>query len=429
MTETQVPRREFIKTVSAATAATALSYSRIAGANERVQLGLIGCGSRGVGVMNNFVKLGNVDVTALCDVYGAHFERAKQNAAAARTFSDHRQLLESKDVEAVLIAVPDHWHMATTIDALNAGKDVYVEKPLTLRIEEGPAIVKAARLNKRVCQVGMQQRSGRHYLQAKQEYFDTKKLGKITLVRTWWHGNTFHLRRAPENLQTQPKDLDWGRFLGPLTWRDYDPQQFYNWRAYLDFGGGQITDLFTHWIDVVHMFMGDDIPVAASASGGVYNYKDGRTAPDTINVLLDYPSQFTATFEATLAPGISGAGIEFCGTEGRLWITRGRYEYYNVPAPASPPPPTRTASGQPAAAPRPAAPQGPPPPTAVVQAEGNMDQDHIRNFLECVVSRKQPNGDVLIGHRSAQASHLGNIAYLEKRRIAFDPLREQIMPS
>ena len=131
----------------------------------------------------------------------------------------------------MLIAVPDHWHMATTIDALNAGKDVYVEKPLTLRIEEGPAIVKAARLNKRVCQVGMQQRSGRHYLQAKQEYFDTKKLGKITLVRTWWHGNTFHLRRAPESLQTQPKDLDWGRFLGPLTWRDYDTQQFYNWRA------------------------------------------------------------------------------------------------------------------------------------------------------------------------------------------------------
>ena len=432
MTETQVPRREFIKTVSAATAATALSYSRILGANERVQLGLIGCGSRGVGVMNNFLKLGNVDVTGLCDVYGAHFERAKQNAAAAKTFSDHRQLLESKDLDAVLIAVPDHWHMATTIDALNAGKDVYVEKPLTLRIEEGPAIVKAARLNKRVCQVGMQQRSGRHYLQAKQEYFDTKKLGKITLVRTWWHGNTFHLRRAPESLQTQPKDLDWGRFLGPLTWRDYDPQQFYNWRAYLDFGGGQITDLFTHWIDVVHMFMGDDIPIAASASGGVYNYKDGRTAPDTINVLLDYPSQFTATFEATLAPGISGAGIEFCGTEGRLWITRGRYEYYDVPAPAAPsaqPAATRPAAGQPAAAPRPAGPQGPPPPTAVVQAEGNMDQDHIRNFLECVVSRKQPHGDVLIGHRSAQASHLGNIAYLEKRRIAFDPVREQMMPA
>jgi predicted dehydrogenase len=433
MSDHSVPRRDFIKTVGAATAATALSYSRILGANERVQLGLIGCGSRGVGVMNNFLKVGNVDVTALCDIYTAQFDRARQNASSAKTFADHRQLLDAKDLDAVLIAVPDHWHMATTIDALNAGKDVYVEKPLTLKIEEGPAIVKAARLNKRVCQVGMQQRSGKHYLQAKQEYFDTKKLGKVTLVRTWWHGNTFHLRRAPENLQTQPASLDWGRFLGPLAWRDYDPQQYYNWRAYLDFGGGQITDLFTHWIDVVHMFMGDDIPVAASASGGVYNYKDGRTAPDTINVLLDYPSQFTATFEATLAPGVTGSGIEFCGTEGRLWITRGRYEYYSVPpastAPAPPPLATSTSGASTAAPPAQRPIMGPPPPTAVVQASGNMDQDHIKNFLECVVSRKAPNGDVLIGHRSAQASHLGNIAYLEKRRIAFDPMREQILPS
>jgi predicted dehydrogenase len=410
MSHTSVPRREFLRTVGAATAATALSYSRILGANDRVQLGVIGCGARGTGNMNNFLKLGNVDVTALCDVYVTHVDRAKQSAANARTFSDHRQLLQAKDVDVVMIAVPDHWHTGIAVDALNAGKDVYVEKPLTLRVDEGQTIVKAARLNKRVCQVGMQQRSGTHYLQAKQEYFDTGTLGKVTLVRTWWHGNSWHLRRAPAHLQTQPADLDWARFVGPIAWRDYDPQQFYNWRAYLDYGGGQITDLFTHWIDVVHMFMGQDIPIAASASGGVYNYKDGRTAPDTINVLLEYPAPFTATFEATLAPGITGAGIEFCGTEGRLWITRERYEYYPVP---------KRAPGAPAG--------GTPPPPTVVQASGNMDQDHMKNFLDCVVSRKLPNGDVLIGHRSAQASHLGNIAYVEKRRIAFDPVREQIL--
>jgi predicted dehydrogenase len=292
---------------------------------------------------------------------------------------------------------------------------VYVEKPLTLTIEEGPAIVKAARLNKRICQVGMQQRSGKHYLQAKQEYFDTGKIGKITLVRTWWHGNSYHLLRAPASLQAQPADMDWARFVGPLTWRDYDPQQYYNWRAYLDYGGGQITDLFTHWIDVVHMFTGQDVPIAASAAGGIYHYKQDRTAPDTINVLLEYPAPFTATFEATLAPGIKGEAIEFCGTEGRLWISRGRYEYYPVPGPAAPG----------------ASPGGPPtaPPPVVVQASGSLDRDHMQNFLDCVVSRKTPNGDVLIGHRSAQASHLGNIAYLQKRRIHFDPVREQILPA
>jgi predicted dehydrogenase len=424
-----LPRRDFLRTVSAATAVSALSYSRILGANERMQLGVIGCGSRGTGDMNNFLKLGDVDVTALCDVYGAQIDNAKKTAASAKTFTDHRRLLESREVDAVLIAVPDHWHMTTAIDALNAGKDVYVEKPLTLRIEEGPAIVKAARVNKRICQVGMQQRSGRHYLHAKQEYFDTGKLGKITYVRTWWHGNSFHLRRAPASLQTQPAELDWAHFLGPLAWRDWDPQQYYNWRAYLDYGGGQVTDLFTHWIDVVHMFMGQDIPIAASASGGVYNYKDGRTAPDTINVLLEYPTQFTATFEATLVPGVTGAAIEFCGTEGRLWISRARYEYYPVPVKSTPSStaPAAVAPGPSAPAPVASAAQAPPP--TIVQASGNMDQDHMRNFVDCVKSRKLPNGDVLIGHRSAQASHLGNIAYMEKRRITFDPSREQILPS
>src|SRR5713226_6354615 len=162
------PRREFIKTVTAATAATALSYSRILGANERVRIGLIGCGSRGIGDMQNFLKLGNADVTALCDVYGDQMDRAMKDAPSAKTCKDHRQLLDMHDVDVALIAVPDHWHAAIAIDALNAGKDVYVEKPLTRTIEEGPEIVKAARINNRVCQVGMQQRSGKHYIEAKQ---------------------------------------------------------------------------------------------------------------------------------------------------------------------------------------------------------------------------------------------------------------------
>ena len=399
MPENNVPRRAFLGGI---TAATALSYSRIYGANDRIQLGLIGCGERGRGDMGNFLKAGNVDVAALCDIYANQIDLAKNVAPNAQSFTDHRKLLEMQQVDAVLIGVPDHWHAAIAIDALNAKKDVYVEKPLTLKIEEGPPIVKAARINDRICQVGMQQRSGKHYLEAKQEYLDTGKLGKITLARTWWHGNGYHLRKAPESLQTQPSNLDWAHFLGPLKWRDWDPQQYWNWRAYLDFGGGQVTDLFTHWIDVVHMFMGKEIPIAASASGGIYNYKDGRTAPDTIDVLLEYPSEFTATFEATLVPGITGAGVEFCGTQGRLLIDRGHYEFHPVGRNAQ---------------------------ATVVKPTGiNLDLDHIQNFLDCVKSRKLPNGYVLIGHRSAQASHLGNISYMQKRRIDFDPVREEILP-
>jgi len=187
-----------------------------------------------------------------------------------------------------------------------------------------------------------------------------------------------------------------------VKWREWDPQQFWNWRAYLDFGGGQVTDLFTHWIDVVHMMMGHEIPISGVAAGGVYYYKDGRTAPDTINVLLEYPQEFTATFEATLAPGIRGEGVEFCGTKGKLYIDRARYEYLPAGRGAKP--------------------------VEVLGPEYDMTLDHVKNFLECVKTRQKPRCDVLTGHRSAQASHLGNISYVEKRRLRFDPVREEILP-
>jgi predicted dehydrogenase len=400
MPENHVARRAFLGGLSAA---TALSYSRVYGANDRLQLALIGCGERGQYDMGNFVKTGKVDVVALADIWASQLEKAKTKpgVANAKTFEDHRRVLDMKEVDVALIGVPDHWHAPIAIDALNAGKDVYVEKPLTLTPEEGPAIVKAARVNNRICQVGMQQRSGKHYIEAKEKYFDTGKIGKVTLARTWWHGNGYHLRKAPASLQTKPADLNWAHYLGRLKWRDWDPQQYWNWRAYLDFGGGQVTDLFTHWIDVVHMFTGQDVPISAQAAGGVYNYKDGRTAPDTINVLLEYPKDMNATFEATLAPGITGAAQEFAGTEGRLYIDRQHYEWHPKGRNAEP---------------------------VIVKAESNIDMDHVENFLACVQSRKLPNGDVLAGHRSAQASHLGNISYMQKRRIDFDPIREEIQP-
>ena len=407
-------RREFFRTVSGLTSAAALgmtagSYSRILGANETVQLGVIGLGDRGTHVMGLFLHNPGVRVVAICDVFGQKIDAAKQKVPEARTFSDYRKLLESQGLDAVLIATPDHWHTRIAIDALQSGRDVYVEKPLTRTIEEGPLVVKAARENNRVCQVGMQQRSAKHYLQAKEKYFDSGKIGAVTLARTWWYGNSWHLRKAPASLQTKPQDLDWAAFLGPAKWRDYDGQQYFNWRAYLDFGGGQVTDLFTHWIDVVHMFMGQDVPSSAVAAGGIYHYRDGRTAPDTINVLLQYSGQqeFTATFEATLVPGIRGEAIEMCGTGGRLWIDRSRYEFYPVGAKE---------------------------PAEVVKAEvvegvnDSLTQSHVNNFLECMRSRRRPNGDVLIGHRSAQASHLGNLAYEQKRRLSFDTQREEILP-
>src|SRR5579875_2327251 len=212
-------RREFLKGASAAaTVVTATSYSRIMGANERIRLALIGCGGRGTSVMTLFQNNPFIQVVGVCDIYEEHTRAAQQKASGAAMFKDHRAVLARNDVDAVQIATPDHWHTAIAIDALNAGKDVYVEKPLTRLPEEGPAIVKAARENNRVCQVGMQQRSGKHYLEAKEKYFDSGQIGDITLARTWWHGNSWHLRKAPASLATKPADLDWNRSLEPVIW-------------------------------------------------------------------------------------------------------------------------------------------------------------------------------------------------------------------
>lgn len=399
---TKIDRRTVLRASAIGAAAfSAGSYNRILGANEQIQLGLIGCGGRGVNVLGHFVKNEKIRPTALCDVYSARIDDAKSVAPEGKSYHDHEELLAQDDVDAVLVATPDHWHANIAIDAANAGKDIYVEKPLTLKIEEGPKIVKAVRLNERVCQVGMQQRSSTHYLQAKEKYFDSGVIGKVTMARTWWHGNGAHLKGYPPEAATRPSNLDWGRYLGPIKWRPYNPPEYFNFRAYLDYGGGQVTDLFTHWIDAVHLFMGQDDPVAAVSAGGIYHYKDGRTAPDTINCLLEYTDEWTATFEATLAPGRRGAAIEMVGTEGRLVIDRRHYEYY---------------------------PKGSTEPTEVMEAQGDMTTDHVNNFIDCVQSREQPNGDVWIGHRSAQASHLANLAYIQKRRLKFDPQREEILP-
>jgi predicted dehydrogenase len=405
---TPVSRRAFVARSAAAAAAAATAaafpaatfpaaaWARVPGANARVRLGVIGTGGRGRDVMGAFLRQPGVEVVAVNDVWTTAAEQARAAAGGrAEILADYRRLLDRKDVDAVLIATPDHWHAPMAVDACRAGKDVYIEKPLTHRAEEGHRIARAVREHGRVMQVGLQQRSGPHYLDAKRRFFDSGQIGKVTYVRTWWHGNSWHLRRP--DFTAQPAGLDWKQWLGPAADRPFDARQFWNWRAYFDFGGGTITDLFTHWIDVAHLFLGDDVPLAATAAGGVFHYDDGRTAPDTVNVLLQYPRGWTASFEATLAPGGRGAAVELVGTGGSLLIDRGQYTF--TPAGGAAP--------------------------VTAKAEGDMTEAHVRNFLDCVASRRAPNSDVVSGHRSALASLLGKQAYVERRRVAFDAAAER----
>jgi predicted dehydrogenase len=381
---------------STAAASTAASWARVPGANARLRLGVIGAGGRGRYVMSIFQKQPELDVVALADPWDASLQQALARAPGARTAGDYRRVLDARDVDAVLIATPDHWHSRVAVDALHAGKDAYVEKPMAHSPEEGRQMVRAVRETKRVLQVGLQQRSGPHYLEAKREYFDTKRIGKVVHVRTYWHGNAARVVRPP--FTEQPAGLDWKQWLGPAKMRPFDPKMVVNWRSYFDFGGGTLTDLFTHWIDVAHMFLGEDLPGSAVAAGGIFQYADGRDAPDTVDALLEYPGGWTASFAASLAPGASGAAVEFYGTEGTLYIDRQKYTFT---------PPGRDA--QPVTVPFP----------------GDQTEQHVANFLECVRSRGTPTSDVVSGYRSTLTTLLAKQAYMEKRRVTFDPARER----
>ena len=388
-------RRDFAR----ASALTALSYSRVLGSNDRVGLGVVGTGERGSYVMSLFQKEAEIEVRALCDVYAVKLDQALQKAPGAQTFSDHRRLLELKQLDAVLVGTPDHWHKGVAIDALNAGKDVYCEKPLVSRREDGPEIVRAARVNQRICQVGMQQRSGTVYLEAREKFVSSGLLGKLTHVWCVWNSGV--PRPLPAEPREKPSNLDWVRFLGPVKYRDWSPAQYLDFRAFLDFGGGKLTDFGAHWIDVVHMFTGVDAPLSVAAQGGVfYDFHDGRTAPDTISALYTYPG-FTVHFESLAVTGGPEYGVTFFGEQGWLYVNRNRYEFHPAGKGAEP---------------------------VIAKFPGDITQQHVHNFLDCCRTRKLPNADVYIGHRSAQACLLAVQAYEERRTLHFDAQREEVLP-
>jgi predicted dehydrogenase len=388
-------RRDFAR----ASALTALSYSRVLGSNDRVGLGVVGTGERGSYVMSLFQNEPGIEVRALCDVYAVKLDQALQKAPGAQTFSDHRRLLELKQLDAVLVGTPDHWHKGVAIDALNAGKDVYCEKPLVSRREDGPEIVRAARVNQRICQVGMQQRSGTVYLEAREKFVSSGLLGKLTHVWCVWNSGV--PRPLPAEPREKPSNLDWVRFLGPVKYRDWSPAQYLDFRAFLDFGGGKLTDFGAHWIDVVHMFTGVDAPLSVAAQGGVfYDFHDGRTAPDTISALYTYPG-FTVHFESLAVTGGPEYGVTFFGEQGWLYVNRNRYEFHPAGKGAEP---------------------------VIAKFPGDITQQHVHNFLDCCRTRKLPNADVYIGHRSAQACLLAVQAYQEQRTLHFDAQREEVLP-
>lgn len=432
-------RRQFMTKILGTAAGASiggLSGGKILGANDRINLGWIGCGGRGRYVMGLMLQNPNVELGAVCDVYEAHASQGKKLAGArCRTYRDFRNLLEQKDIDAVLIATPDHWHSITATLACQADKDVYTEKPLAYTIKEGRAMVNAARRYNRVVQTGTQHRSAPH-LREVERILQSGQLGPVHFVRVWNYLNLSPegIGRAPDS--TPPSGLDWDFYLGPAPAVPFNKNRFLEtYRWFWDYAGGMATDFGTHRFDTIHQVMHVDSPLAVAGWGHRYELKDGADVPDALQITFEYPG-FILSYEASMlnGHGVGGRtpgmkyynargkddrphGMAFYGTKGSLFADRIGFEIYPEPNAESGPGAVKYTGSSPEGF-----------RMERSEAAGPDATDlHVKNFLECVRSRQKPAADVEIGHRSTIVPHLGNIAIRTGHKLHWDATKEEII--
>jgi predicted dehydrogenase len=410
MVTKDIRRREFLKGAAASAAVAAvLPANRVLGANDRIRLGAIGFGARCQEDMRDALKLPNVEFVAAADVYNRRHDEARQLAPAVRTFTDHRRLLDLKDVDAVIVASPLHCHARHFLDTVAAGKDLYSEKTMTWSIEEAESCRQAARKSDRVIQVGLQHQSSGPLADAKQ-WIKDGMAGKITHVESWMSRNT--PRGKGQWVRAVPADctaanVDWDLFLNGRRPRPFDPYKFINWRLYWEFSGGNVTENMVHQIALIMRALDLPLPTSAYMSGGVFSEKDGREVPDTIAVTLDFPNDLTVTWQSTFSNSHYGLGERFLGSEGTIERIAGETDMVAGKS--------KTAIRYfPEKVNRPGG----------AAAEGQTpDVNHMANFIDCIRSRKEPNAPVEIGYASAVAAHMANLAYRRTERITLDAVR------
>lgn len=426
---TSVTRRKFGQTAAAACVGTALSGTRILGANDRVRVGFIGVGNRGDQVLDAFLAHQDAQIVAISDIYEPYvdFAASKAGGQPARA-QDYRRLLEMKDVDAVAICTPDHWHALQMIEACEAGKDVYVEKPLSLVVSEGRAMVAAARRHQRVVQVGIHRRSAAFVKEAA-DLVRSGALGPVTVARSFHVQNEWPKGIGAPPDGPPPAGVDWEAWLGPAPMRAYNKNRtFYRFRWFYDYSGGQVTNFGVHYMDAIHWALGQDAPLAVTAMGGKVAIADNREIPDTLEVLWTYPGGTLVTFSqynATAAPAARDrrVEIEFRGTKGTLYLYGDGYEV--VPDEIAPQEfPARTPLDR--AYERGYRTGATPLIEASKRSGGKADTAlHARNFLDCVKSRAACNCDIETGHRSTSATLIANVAYKTKRYLEWDRTAER----
>lgn len=408
-------RRDFLH--ASGLGITALSASRVLGANDRVRLALIGCGGRGRYVARLMRDAPNVAYTAVADPYTRNAEAAREWAGPdAKAFQDFRRVLDRNDVDAVHIATPDHWHATASVLACQAGKDVYVEKPTSLTIREGRAMVEAARKHKRIVQVGTQHRSAPHFEKIR-EMVQRGDIGPVKFVRVWNYINQWPngIGRKPD--APPPDGLDWDLYLGPSKKVPFNQNRFLStFRYFWDYSGGYITDFGNHRLDTMQQIMDVTAPKTVSATGGKLALTDDRETPDFLTVTYEY-EHFICTYEGSNlnGHGMGGRtpghryynargewdqpnGIAIYGTEATVYCERIGWEIF---------PEARR--------------------DKIKRVWENVEEPtkaHAFHFIDCLRSRKTPNADIEIGHRSTSVALLGNIALKTGKKLRWNPEKE-----
>lgn len=437
-------RRDFMKTTVLASAATAIG-TRTAGANtvqanDRIQVGYIGCGARAHQLLEATVAVPGVEVVGLCDAYSSRLERAKVRAGGkAVVYKDYKELLARPEIDAVFIATPDHWHKAMAVDALAAGKDVYIEKPFSFTVDDGLTMLEAVKRSDRILQVGSQGVSAPAIEKAR-ELVASGKIGQVVMVRAAYNRNSASgawLYPIPPD--ASPQTVNWDQFIGPAPKRPFDLNRFFRWRCYWDYSGGVATDLFVHLVSWFHHAIGAKAPATVVATGANYRYKTTHEVPDTVNALLMYPEGFTANLTCTFNNELGAeSGVEILGHKGSLIIKGGDLVFKPEPARednrwvvASWPEAMERAYYD---DPKVQAVESPFTWDARVNGgteswttEGRDDTYvHIANFFSSVRSRKQPVEDALFGHRAAACAHMVNRSIREKRVVEWDAAAERM---
>jgi predicted dehydrogenase len=402
-------RRKFLAASAVAAASQARSQEKsqpkpVAPA-DKVVLGFIGVGGMGTGLIGIFKDFPDVAIAAVCDVYEPHAHRARSAAGGSpEVTSDFRRVLDRKDIDAVVIATPDHWHGITTIMACQAGKDVYCEKPLAHRIQEGRAMVDAAAKYHRVTQMGNLIHAGENYHRVV-EIVRSGVLGKISKTRVWLAADRRGMGRPPDG--PPPPGCDYDFWLGPAPARAFNPNRFtFNWRYFWDYGGGILTDFCCHIVDLVHWAMEVDAPRTISATGGRYALADNAEVPDTLEVTYEYEKEdrkFLMVWSQTDANGHGlenqGLGISFQGTEATLVAS---YDSYTIV-------PEKGAKIE-------------EPPKTLPRSAG-----HHREWIDALKTRAQCSCHFGYGHRLTTVGNLGNISLWTGEKLKWDAAKERIV--